>query len=65
MRYGYRLCSDKNYGLWLNEDCTFSILWIVPILNTIAAITLLCWIALNAINIRFKGSKFLNTDLNN
>ena len=64
---GFRLMSSKYTDMWLNEDCRFSLLWIIPIVNTLAAIIVLSIALSGLINIKiktnYKGKKWLNTDL--
>lgn len=62
-RYEYRLCSSKHYDLWLNEDCTFSLLWIIPIVNTLVAIGLALFIITTARPNKKYKSKWFNEDL--
>lgn len=39
-RYSYRM--QYVWGHWGKDDITFSLLWIIPFFNTLAAITFLC-----------------------
>ena len=41
VRYEYRLCSSKHYGLWLNKDCRLSFTWYIPLFNTFMALFLI------------------------
>lgn len=40
VRYGYRLCSSKHYGIWSDSLCGIDISWYIPILNSIAVVML-------------------------
>ena len=63
-RYTYRLCSSKHYNLWLDEDCKFSLIWILPIFNTISIILIFGFIFIHIDRIfKLPKSKFFNTDL--
>lgn len=62
IRYLYRLHSSKHLDLWLNEDCHFEILWVIPILNTLSALVLFLIMMNKIVNYKIK-SKLLNTDL--
>lgn len=41
VRYEYRLCSSKHYGIWLDKDCRLSFTWYIPLLNTYMALFLI------------------------
>ena len=63
-RYTYRLCSSKHYNLWCDEDCRFSLLWIIPFVNTILVFSIVLFILNEKPNKPPRIiSKWLNTDL--
>lgn len=64
-RWIYRLHSSKYYDLWLDQDCKFSILWIIPFVNTFVLIICIIFIISHIYkkNINYPKSKWLNTDL--
>ena len=63
LRWTYRLCSSKHYGLWCDEECTFSFLWILPFGNVILAIVHWIYILTSNPFIIKSKSKWLNSDL--
>ena len=68
-RFSYRLCSSKHFGLWMDEDCRFSILWIIPVVNSFVFILMFICIFMEILNnkrFNFKSkvlNKILNKDL--
>jgi hypothetical protein len=71
-RFSYRLCSSKHFGLWMDEDCRFTILWIIPIVNSFVFILMFICIFMdmkilnNKLRFNFKSkvlNKILNRDL--
>ena len=38
MRWLFLLHSSKYLDLWLDEDCRFHILWVIPVVNSLVAI---------------------------
>ena len=66
VRWEYRMNSSKHLNVWLDEDCKFNVLWIIPVVNTISGLMLIFIIALDLINTwinKHSSSKWLNGDL--
>jgi hypothetical protein len=62
-RFSWRLCSSKYFSAWLDEDCTASILWFIPVVNTFCGIAVGIFACAEGFGKILPKSKWFNTDI--